>query len=154
MRSIQVVLVAVLVLFMGCSKPSKLIVPAADDAKRIVFKFLELKVLAEQGFSVSGLLALESDVEGFGKTGTRFWEVRRTNLHLGGNIDGLYWVNAETGVVLQVHPNELRDTKSPDKNITSRSISFRAEALHWTGQALLELPINDTLGGLAGSPKG
>ena len=107
MRSIQVVLVAVLVLFMGCSKPLKLHVPAAEDAERIVFEYLELKVLANQGFSVSGLLSLESDVEGFGKAGTWFWEVRRTNSHLGGNIDGLFWVNAETGVVLQVHPKEF-----------------------------------------------
>ena len=124
MRSIQVVLVAVLVLFMGCSKPLKLHVAAAEDAERIVFEYLELNVLADQGFSVSDLLSLESDVEGFGKAGARFWEVRRTNSHLGGNIDGLFWVNAETGVVLQVHPKELRDTKILNISLNTDAVTL------------------------------
>ena len=113
MRSIRVVLVAMLVLPMACSKSPKLHVLTKDDARRIVVEHLELEVLAEHGFFVSGLLALGSDVQGFGETGARFWEVRRTNLHSGGNIDGLFWINAETGVVLQVHPRQLRDTESP-----------------------------------------
>ncbi|MFT5141104.1 MAG: hypothetical protein ACI9CB_002775 [Rhodothermales bacterium] len=104
-------IVATLLLVMGCSKPPKLQVVTGEDAQRIVVEYLKLDVLAEQGFSVTGLLDLAGDVQDFGESGDRYWEVRRTNLLSGGNIDGLFWVNAETGVVLQVHPRFLHRTE-------------------------------------------
>jgi len=105
----------------GCSAASKLKVATGDEAKRTVIEHLELKVLAEHSFSVSGLLILGHEVEGFGKSGTKFWEVRRSNGNAGGNIDGLYWVNAVTGAFLQLHPKQLR----PEKPLTNRSTGPR-----------------------------
>jgi hypothetical protein len=72
-----------------------------------VVDHLQQQLPAETRFEVSQLLILAEQVKEFGDAGTRFYEVRRENLHISGNIDRVFWVNAETGTVLLVHPRRL-----------------------------------------------
>jgi hypothetical protein len=82
-------------------------VTSADAAKRVVIDYLQLQLPTETRLEVSPLLILTDQVKGFGGAGTCFYEVRRENLNIGGNIDRVFWVNAETGTVLLVHPRRL-----------------------------------------------
>lgn len=94
----------------GCSSSSaNLEVPTAECAHSVVIEHLlgNEGIKAEHGFAVSPLVRLAEDTERFGSVGTPYWEVRRTDLHDGFNIDGLFWVNAVTGEVLQLHPPML-----------------------------------------------
>jgi hypothetical protein len=104
-----------IMLVCGCSQTTTpLAVPTASDAQRQVFQHhLALRIKAEHGFSVSPMFRMTVDSERFGPAGTPYWEVRRTDLHDDGNIDGLFWVNANTGDVLELHPRRIDRTPPP-----------------------------------------
>ena len=98
------ILLLALVALGGCNDDPKLKVSTPAAAEKAVIEHLELKVLGEQGFDVSPRLVLAQRDPRLGEAGTQFWQVVRTNLLKDGGIDGIFWVNAETGVVGQRHP--------------------------------------------------
>jgi len=79
-------------------------VTGSDQAKQAVFEQLDLEIDSRHGFHVSPLLRLGADLDGFGKAGDPVWEVRRTDVHNGMAIDGLFWVNGANGRVRRLHP--------------------------------------------------
>jgi hypothetical protein len=82
-------------------------VASADAAKRAVVDHFQQQLLAETRFEVSPLLIIAEQVKEFGGARARFYEVRRENLHIGGNIDRVFWVKTGTEAVLLVHPRRL-----------------------------------------------
>lgn len=102
------------VVLVGCAAaPVELSVSTAEAAREVVFQYLGKHggIKAEHGFVVSPLIRLAADTERLGSVGTPYWEIRRTDMHDGFNIDGLFWVNAQTGEVLQLHPTVLDDRR-------------------------------------------
>ena len=77
------------------------------EAQRIVVRYLNLHVKAEQGLGVSPPLRAAELIEGFAETGDPIWEVRRTDIHDNFTIDGLFWVNGRTGGVLELFPSHI-----------------------------------------------
>jgi hypothetical protein len=106
-RAHVLVFVASILVLVGCGGTCDLKVTSGDAAKRAVIDYLHLQLPAETRLEVSPLLILTDQVKEFGDAGTCFYEVRRENLTIGGNIDRLFWVNAETGTILLVHPRWL-----------------------------------------------
>ena len=103
-------LVVFLILFVvGCSQQSHLKIKTQHAAQDAILQHIGSYLKAEQALSVSPLINLGEAVKGFGTKGDPFWEVRRTDLHDNGAIDGLFWVHAQTGKILQVYPRLLKD---------------------------------------------
>ena len=102
--------IVLLVLFVvGCSQHSQLKITTERAAQDAILQHIGLRLKAEQALSVSPLLILGEPVKDFGAKGDPFWEVRCTDLHDNGEIDGIFWVHAQTGKIRQVHPRLLKD---------------------------------------------
>ncbi len=95
-------------IFCACAASEKpWVIPDAVAAQTAVTQHLFGTIKAEHGFAVAPRLRLDRPVEGLGEAGDPIWEVRRTDIHDGFNVDGIFWVNARTGRILQVHPESL-----------------------------------------------
>ena len=103
-------ILVVVPLIASCSAHDDPHVAGPQQARQAVLEHLELKVNANHGFHVSPLLCLGADLGGFGKAGDPVWEIRRSDLHAGMAIDGLFWVNGRTGKVRQLHPLVIQPT--------------------------------------------
>jgi hypothetical protein len=91
-------------LLVCCSARDEDRVTGPQQARQAVLDHLDDRIDSGHGYHVSPSLRLGADLEGFGRAGDPVWEVRRTDIHNGMALDGLFWVNGANGRIRRLYP--------------------------------------------------